>query len=156
MEIPKSLEKDWRKIRLEAELCIQPYLSTRTTCNPFILDLFLAGILFIISVIEHHHLSLILCLQSPAFITQPRPLSATPGCHYPSPAVPLIFVNTCPTVFPYKLPAVSVPPPAVLDYTLPSSYTPCSPSHNPGHPPISPAVCLNSRCHMCLTILRKA
>ena len=51
-------------------------------------NVLLAGILFIFSVTGHHHLSLILCLPSPAVITQPRPFSLTPGRHYPSPAVP--------------------------------------------------------------------
>jgi len=39
--------------------------------NLFNILLFLVGILFIISVTGHHRLSLILCLQSPAILTQP-------------------------------------------------------------------------------------
>ena len=127
----------------------------------------LAGILFIVSVTGHHQLSPIHCLLSPAVITQPRPFSPTPGGHYPPPAVlarprpslpipgrplwspsflstraPSVFLNKC------RLP----PPPAVLDYTLPSSDTHCSPPRNSGCPAISLAVRLSCRYHACLTI----
>ena len=119
--------------------------------NLFNLLLFLAGILFIIPVIGHHRLSLILCLQSSAVIAQPRPLSATPGHRYPSPAVPSFSSTRALPSFHILVVCV---PPAVFDYTLLSSYTPCSPPHNPGHPPISPAVCLNSRCHISLYLER--
>ena len=40
--------------------------------NLFSVLIFLAGTLFIISVTRHHHLSLIICLPSPAVITQPQ------------------------------------------------------------------------------------
>jgi len=70
--------------------------------NLFNVLLFLAGILFIISVTGHHHLSLILGLASPAVITQPRRFSPTPGRYYPFPAVPCSsphsFFDTCPAV----------------------------------------------------------
>ena len=128
--------------------------------NPFNVLLFLVGILFIILVARHHHLSLILCLPPPAVITHSRPLSPTPGPHCPppavtthtrpSPAASLILVDTLLAVFPNTC---RLFPPAVFTFTLPSSATPYSALHNPGRLPISPTVCLNSR--MCLTILRK-
>jgi len=94
------------------------------------------------------------CLPSSAVIAQPRQSLPTPGRHFPSPAVPCGSHHFCrhvPGCLSNYLPSVSLP--AVLAYTLPSSDTPCSPPHNPGHPPISPAVCLNSCRHMCLAIL---
>ena len=123
-----------------------------TLDNLFNILLFLAGILFIISVTEHHHLSLTLCLQSPAVLTQPRPCSHTPSHHYPPPevithpraptVVLLIFVNTCPagSVYICRL----CPPPLCL----PTPYRlliPHSPPHNSRLPAISSAVRLSSR-----------
>ena len=68
----------------------------------FDIVLFLVGILFIISVTGHHNLSLVLCLPSPARLTQPRlflppprPLLPTPGRYYPSPAVPCSPPHFC-------------------------------------------------------------
>jgi len=111
--------------------------------NLFNVLLFLAGILFIISVTGHHHLSLILCLPSPAVITQPRRFSPTPGRPHPppavithsrpSPVVPLTyFFDTCPAVI--SINCSFYPPPAVLTSTLPSFDAPYSPPHNPGSP----------------------
>ena len=96
--------------------------------NLFNVLLFLAGILSIISVTGHHHLSLILCLSSPAVITQPRRFSPTLGRPQPSsavithsrpsPVVPLIFLTHARPSF--QLPAVFVPlrPSPLLPYRL--------------------------------------
>ena len=96
-------------------------------------------------------------------LTHTRPSSPTPGRHQASPAViphslptpevPFIFIDKFPAVIPIIY--IVCPTPAILTSTLPSSDAPYSPPHNSG-PPISPAVCLNSHCPMCLTIPRKA
>ena len=152
--------------------------------NLFNVLFFQVGILFTLSVTKHHQISLTVCLQfpavlthtqsslptpgrshpHPAVLTHTRPFSPTPDRHQlspaviphspPSPAVPLIFVDTFPAVIPITCGVC--PTPAVLTFTLPSSDAPYSPPHNSGRPPISPAVCINSHCLMCLTIPRKA
>jgi len=74
------------------------------------------------------------------FIT--HTLSAIPGRHYPSPAVSLIFVYTCPAVFPNTCtlypPPQSLPascrlliPPIVPVPLCPSSHLPCRPPKHP-------------------------
>ena len=103
------------------------------------LPLLLVVILFIILVTGHHHLSLILCLLSPGVPCSP--LQSPDFCFICLAVIP-ITCGLCP------------PPPLLLSpYHL---LMPHSPPHSPGRPPISSAVCLNSWCHMCLTILRKA
>ena len=151
-------------MRLERNVVFSLILILAALDNLFNPILFLAAILFIIMVTGHYHLSLILCLPPPGVITQPRLLSPTFGRHCPPPAVIahpqqpsppavfFIFVDMFPAIF-FQIPAVSVPP-AVLTFTLLYSHAPHSPLHNPGRPPISPAICLNGR--MCLTIFRKA
>jgi len=74
----------------------------------------------IYSVLSHYSQDLIICLTffsffreyyllsrlqditiyHSYFVTHPRPSLPTPGHYYPSPAIPLIFVDTCPAVFP--------------------------------------------------------
>ena len=56
-------------------------------------------------------------------------------CSPPSPAAPLIFVDTFPDIIPITCSVCPIP--AVLTFTLPSSDTPYSPPHNSGRPPIS-------------------
>ena len=120
----------------------------------------------------------------PTVLTHPRPFSPTPGRFHPPPAVfihtrhrpypypvvisyprplfpvphrpcsPLIFVDTFPDIIPITCSVC--PTPAVLTLTLPSSDAPYSPPHNSGRPPISPAVCINSHCALCLTIPKTA
>ena len=152
--------------------------------NLFNILSFLVGILFTLSVARHHQISLTVCLQFPAVLTHTRSPSPTPSRSHPhpavlthtrpplptpgryqlspaviphsppSPAVPLIFVDTFPAAIPI---AYSVcPTPAMLTFTLLSFDAPYSPPHNSGRPPISPAVCINSHCPMCLSITRKA
>ena len=132
--------------------------------NLFNVLFFLVGILFTLSVTMHHQISLTVCLQFPAVLTHTRPSSPTPSRHQPSPPViphslpsppvPLIFVDTLQAVIPIT--HTMCPTPAVHTITLPSSDAPYSSPRNSGRPPISPAVCVNSHCPMCLTIPRKA
>ena len=121
--------------------------------NLFNLLLFLVGISFIVLVTGHYYISLIVCLQSPAVIWHPRSSSGIPGRHLWSPS---FFIHMCPTVIPDT--CRLCPPPAVLPSTLQSLPTPCRllippyhPPHNPGGPPISPALCLN-RAVTCVSL----
>ena len=119
--------------------------------NLFNVLFFLVGILLTLSVTRHHQISLTVCLQFPAVLTPPgrlhphpavlthtRPSLPIPGRHQvsppiipyslPSPAVPLIFVDTFPAVIPITCSVC--PTPAVLTFTLPSFDAPYSPPHN--------------------------
>ena len=99
-----------------------------------------------------HTLSAVPGLDHPGRCCPPPVIVTYPWWSFPIPSY-LIFVDTCLTVIPN---AYSLSPPAIFTFTLLASNAPYSPPHNPGGPPISHSVCLNSRCHMCLTILRKA
>ena len=83
----KRLEKYSKNNKLEINVLSSLILTLTAVDKLFNIVLYLVGILFIISVTGHHHLSLIPCLQSPAVLTQPRQFTPTPGRHYPSPAV---------------------------------------------------------------------
>ena len=98
--------------------------------------LFIGGILFTLNFGTSPYITHTLSAV-PGLHYSPRPLSPTPGCHYPSPAILLILVDMCPTIFPntYRL-----CPPAILIITLPASDAPYSLMHNPCSPPVSPAV----------------